>query len=321
MLLEQAHRVARLDVLRQHEHTDLGVELHGCEARRRCPRRCCVGGMRISTSAQSGFCVATARINPSTSPASATTSTPASPSSRTIPSRVSITSSATTTRMCPSLTKSRGRRTVASNSWCGRRGVWPWADSVLAPMVSNSTLGPTRMAGVVLRGIVSYPRRAPLNSKESSMKSRIWPVVVCGLLAVVVVSAPPSGASSRNRGTHDTRSLARPWIAYEANGKVRLVHVDGSNDHPLTATLPSTGRVTPTGRPTVDTSFSMSVPRASGWFGRMERRRSRSTPACLLVSSFRTRPGRPTAGRWRSSGRHRTRSRRRRSEPRSWYST
>jgi hypothetical protein len=58
-----------------------------------------VGGIRMSTIAQSGRLRATARINPSASAAVSTTSIPALARTWVIPSRVSSTSSATTTRI------------------------------------------------------------------------------------------------------------------------------------------------------------------------------------------------------------------------------
>ena len=73
----------------------------GCSSRIRCaatmPSSVLVGGMRMSTIAQSGFCVATAHQAVDVSGLRDTSTGAAS--TRAIPSRVSITSSAMTTRM------------------------------------------------------------------------------------------------------------------------------------------------------------------------------------------------------------------------------
>ena len=58
----------------------------------------CVGGMRMSTTATSGWCMRTLRTRSSAVPAWATTSKPQSESSRATPSRRSTESSASTTR-------------------------------------------------------------------------------------------------------------------------------------------------------------------------------------------------------------------------------
>ena len=87
MLLEQPHRVARLDVLGEDEHADLRM-LGRIVCAATSPSSVCVGGIRMSTIATSGRASADVRgAGPRRPPPGATTSTPASRSSRTMPSR------------------------------------------------------------------------------------------------------------------------------------------------------------------------------------------------------------------------------------------
>ena len=97
MLLEEPQRVARLHVLRQDEHGDAGWSARMRSAATR-PSSVCVGGILMSTIAASGFGYATCRISARRHRPAPTTSRPASSRTRTMPSRVSIVSSATTTR-------------------------------------------------------------------------------------------------------------------------------------------------------------------------------------------------------------------------------
>ena len=85
VLLEQAHRVARLDVVGQDEHADARrASTRICCAATR-PSSVCVGGIRMSTIATSGRVSATRRRSSSAVPALPTTSKPASSSSRSEP--------------------------------------------------------------------------------------------------------------------------------------------------------------------------------------------------------------------------------------------
>ena len=76
MLLEQPHRVARLDVLREHEHADARGARPGSPARRRAPRRCASAACGCRRSRRRAGRARTWRRSPSASSASPTTSTP-----------------------------------------------------------------------------------------------------------------------------------------------------------------------------------------------------------------------------------------------------
>jgi hypothetical protein len=86
VLLEELHRVRRLHVLLEQENGDVRVELANRRAATM-PSSVWVGGMRMSTIAQWGSCAASALMRSVWLPASATTSTPSSRSTRTISSR------------------------------------------------------------------------------------------------------------------------------------------------------------------------------------------------------------------------------------------
>ena len=83
---QQLERVGLLDVLGEHEHAGLAALARIVAAARR-PSSVCVGGIRMSTIATSGLWARTLRSRSSASPAWATTSMPASSSSRATPSR------------------------------------------------------------------------------------------------------------------------------------------------------------------------------------------------------------------------------------------
>ena len=102
MLLEQPHRVARLDVVREDEHAD--GRMRGADLLRSDEALIgVVGGILMSTIATSGRVERDARSTSSPVPALPTTSMPASESRLASPSRRSVSSSAITTRMAAPL--------------------------------------------------------------------------------------------------------------------------------------------------------------------------------------------------------------------------
>ena len=109
VVLEQAHRVARLDVLGQHAARRCRGAPRGSAARRRAPRRCAsaaCGCRRSRRRAGARRPAAAARRRPRPAP---TPRRRRRSSRRTMPSRVSMTSSATTTRMGSRAWTSDGR--------------------------------------------------------------------------------------------------------------------------------------------------------------------------------------------------------------------
>ena len=149
VLLEQPHRVARLDVLRQDQHADLGDARPGSAAPPQGPRRCGSAACGCRRSPRPAACrgpaaVGRRRRRPGRRPRS-----PASSSRRTMPSRVSITSSATTTRM----------GAPRAGSWRRPRPIRPWPRrgrpraraAASRPAPSSSTVT-TR---IVLLGVVA----------------------------------------------------------------------------------------------------------------------------------------------------------------------
>ena len=165
-------RVGRLDVLREHEHADAG-----CSARIRWaatrPSSVWVGGIRMSTIATSGSrdgapgAAGLGVARPGRRPRC-----PASSSSRTMPSRVSIVSSATTTRMG------------------SPREATPAATSILPPSA------PTRSASVDRRR-----RRRPVDASTISVSPSRRTVT----LDVVAVAARRPRSRRRPRGRRHAR--------------------------------------------------------------------------------------------------------------------
>ena len=117
---EQIHCVRRLDVLREDEHAGLRVAARGSSRAATRPSSVWVGGMRMSTIATSGLCMATCRSRSSAVPDWATTSKPDSSSRRTTPSRSRTESSAITTlhRVAEHRDRVAQRREIAREAVC-----------------------------------------------------------------------------------------------------------------------------------------------------------------------------------------------------------
>ena len=129
----------------------------------RSPSSVWVGGIRMSTTATSGRCIATWRRRSSAVPDCATTSKPDSSSSRAIPSRSSTESSASTTRtgVAPGRARSGGKSPPkpGSSSWKIRSGSGRSGSDQRPRSRSSCSVASAAADGLREDDLASVPRR------------------------------------------------------------------------------------------------------------------------------------------------------------------